>query len=190
MKSTDPHQRKKDRKMMKRKLFYLFEKLQIKKSERIAITSLMVLTIILSGLNAYPDWLFHQEQFDYSRSDSLFVSLSAQLQQEEEEIMLRYQPLDESDQNLASETQYRAERDTIPPDSTDQGKNTETDSLININTATAEKLQELPGIGPAYSTRIVEWRNENGQFTSKDQLIEIKGIGEKRLATIKPLIRL
>jgi competence ComEA-like helix-hairpin-helix protein len=62
--------------------------------------------------------------------------------------------------------------------------------LININTASAEKLQELPGIGPAYSTRIVEWRNKNGHFVSKNQLLEIKGIGEKRLEAIVPLITL
>ena len=62
--------------------------------------------------------------------------------------------------------------------------------MININTATREQLQILPGIGPAYSGRIIEWREENGTFTTKDQLLEIKGIGEKRLEKIKPLITL
>lgn len=83
-----------------------------------------------------------------------------------------------------------ASLDTVNPDSSKKGTNDDVNTLVNINTATAEKLQELPGIGPVYSARIVEWREENGKFTSKEQLIEIKGIGEKRLATIKPLIRL
>ena len=65
-----------------------------------------------------------------------------------------------------------------------------TSTLININTATAEELQQLPGIGPAYAGRILEWRVQNGRFTSIDQLIEIRGIGEKRLENIRPLVTL
>jgi|SRR5690625_417683 len=65
-----------------------------------------------------------------------------------------------------------------------------TTTLININTATAQELQQLPGIGPAYAGRILEWRVQNGRFTSIDQLIEIRGIGEKRLENIRPLVTL
>src|SRR5690625_3281195 len=65
-----------------------------------------------------------------------------------------------------------------------------TSTLSNINTATAEELQQLPGIGPAYAGRILEWRVQNGRFTSIDQLIEIRGIGEKRLENIRPLVTL
>lgn len=65
-----------------------------------------------------------------------------------------------------------------------------TAGLININTATAEELQQLPGIGPAYAGRILEWRAQNGRFTSIDQLIEISGIGEKRLENIRLLVTL
>ncbi|NBC64238.1 MAG: hypothetical protein GVY07_01075 [Bacteroidetes bacterium] len=77
------------------------------------------------------------------------------------------------------------------PDTTDsEEKQPETDKVININTANKELLQELPGVGPAYSERIINWREENGPYSSKDQLLEIKGIGDKRLARIKPLITL
>ena len=55
---------------------------------------------------------------------------------------------------------------------------------ININTATAQQLEALPGIGPTYAQRIVDYRNTNGPFTSPSQLLNISGIGEKRLAAI------
>ena len=55
---------------------------------------------------------------------------------------------------------------------------------ININTATAEQLQALPGIGTTYAQRIVDYRKANGPFTSPTQLLNVKGIGEARLTSI------
>lgn len=173
---------------MKRKLFYLIERLQIKRSERIAITILMVLTVIMTFTYGTTDLIFSKPEFDYSVSDSIFAAKSAQLTAERELILERYRPIE--DVELATTSLIVAKTDTMPPDSTEESTNVNSGSLINVNTATAERLQELPGIGPAYASRIVEWRNENGPFVSKDQLIEIKGIGEKRLNTIRPLIEL
>jgi len=50
---------------------------------------------------------------------------------------------------------------------------------ININTATAEQLTALNGIGQAYAARIVAYRQTHGKFTSVDQLKNIKGIGDR-----------
>jgi competence protein ComEA len=52
---------------------------------------------------------------------------------------------------------------------------------ININTATSEQLQEVPGIGPATAEKILQMRKSYGAFKSVDDLLSIKGIGKKRL---------
>ena len=55
---------------------------------------------------------------------------------------------------------------------------------LNINTATAQQLEALPGIGPTYAQRIIDYRDANGPFTAVSQLLNVSGIGEKRLAAI------
>ena len=61
---------------------------------------------------------------------------------------------------------------------------------LDLNTATAEELDLLPGIGPELAKRIVEYRQTNGKFVAKEQIMDVKGIGEKRYAEIEPLIRI
>lgn len=56
---------------------------------------------------------------------------------------------------------------------------------INLNQASAVDLQQLPGIGPALSERIVTYRNEHGPFKSIDQLTEVKGVGQAKFAKFK-----
>jgi competence protein ComEA len=62
---------------------------------------------------------------------------------------------------------------------------------VNINTASAETLQkELSGIGAAKAAAIVAYRNENGSFTSVDELIEVKGIGKALLDKNREMLAL
>lgn len=62
-------------------------------------------------------------------------------------------------------------------------------ALIDLNTADAAALEELPRIGPALAQRIVEWRTANGRFTSVEDLLGVSGIGEKLLAGIRDRVR-
>jgi len=58
----------------------------------------------------------------------------------------------------------------------------EQEGQININTASVEELDLLPGIGPAKAAAIVAWREENGPFRFPEELIRVSGIGEATLA--------
>jgi competence protein ComEA len=59
---------------------------------------------------------------------------------------------------------------------------------INLNTATAEQLEAIPGIGPTLAQRIVEYRRMHGKFQSVDDLLEVQGIGQKRLENMRPYV--
>jgi competence protein ComEA len=62
--------------------------------------------------------------------------------------------------------------------------------LVNLNTATEIDLDTLPRIGPAMATRIVAYREANGPFASIDDLLQIPGIGDKTLESLRPLLTL
>ena len=60
---------------------------------------------------------------------------------------------------------------------------------VDLNTATAEQLDTLPGVGPVTAAAIVEWRHANGRFANVDPLGEVDGIGPARLEKLRPLVR-
>ena len=70
-------------------------------------------------------------------------------------------------------------------ESTSEVENTE---LININTATLEELDSLPGIGPSIAQRIIDYRDENGPFNTIEDIQNVSGIGPATFDDIKDLI--
>lgn len=75
--------------------------------------------------------------------------------------------------------------DPAPGGTTDGGDG----GVIDLNTADEAQLDTLPRIGPALAQRIIDWREENGRFTSVEDLLAVPGIGDKMLESLRDLVR-
>lgn len=91
--------------------------------------------------------------------------------------------------NLAAAPRYDSE--AVVPSSSESvfaPSKAESHLLVNINTATEEELQKLPGIGPVTAGKIVEYRESYGRFVDVYELDEVNGIGEKTIEKLLPYI--
>ena len=61
-------------------------------------------------------------------------------------------------------------------------------SKVNINKASSSEIQKIPGIGPVLAQRVIDFRNKNGKFEIIDDLMDVKGIGSKKLEKIRAWI--
>lgn len=62
-------------------------------------------------------------------------------------------------------------------------------ALVDLNTATVEQLDGLPGVGPVLAQRILDWRTRNGRFSAVSELQEVAGIGQAKFADLEPRVR-
>jgi len=63
------------------------------------------------------------------------------------------------------------------------------DAPVDLNNATATELQTIPGIGKVTAARIVEWRKQHGPFRRAEDLMKVKGIGEKSFDKLRPYLK-
>lgn len=177
---------------MRRRIFFLLEKLKITPAERKAVSGLVIVLSVLAFGNMviFPPEPFAGEQ--YAELEKQFRERTARLAAKREKRMKRYFPGADGEVRLTA-VGDTADRDTTSADAadtTDQAAGNPQDELINVNAAGREQLMTLPGIGPAYSDRIINYRENHGKFNSVEELKKIKGIGEKRLEKLKPFVKL
>jgi competence protein ComEA len=67
-------------------------------------------------------------------------------------------------------------------------KSTVPTSPVNLNTATQAQLEALPGVGPKAAQRILDYRKQNGSFKKIEDLMNVKGFGEKTFLKLKPML--
>ena len=159
----------------KRAVFFWLEKLQISKKERISITIMFVVIVLLLVSN-----IFIKEQIvpppeNHNQLLAEFERRSAMVKSKTDEIEIKYNPssiTEKNDLEISKET-------TVV--------NTK---LISLNEATVDEFVNLPGIGITYAQRIIEYRETNGSFTSVEDLVKVRGIGDKTLEKLKPFIKL
>ena len=163
---------------MKRRLFFWLDQLHISRRERVAVKSLLLILLLISGIKPFIQPKLSYDPGEYERILTDFKQRSALLEQEREMTLARFRP-DSSHSGRLTQISAPSELKSMPPDSSRK---------VNINSAGSKELQSLPGIGPAYAKRIIQYRENHGPFKNIQELTRVKGIGAGRLKKLKPYI--
>ena len=123
-------------------------------------------------------------------ADTSLINLAKKI--EDEMVIIIYTKEEVKNSNIVDTVIKVVEKECVCPNIENDGcindkiENTiENNNLININTATLEILMTIPGIGESKAKSIIEYRNENGNFNSIEDLLNVNGIGEKLYEQIK-----
>ena len=115
-------------------------------------------------------------------ADTSKINLAYQL---EDGMKINIPSINDKNENTAITSEIGIENNS----EVDETKNKEaSNQKVNINTATKEELDTLPGIGESTAQKIINYRKENGKFSSIEEIKEVKGIGESKFENIKELI--
>ena len=91
---------------------------------------------------------------------------------------------------VSSSNEYYSYGENTNGSSNVNSKKDESNKKVNINTANKEELDTLPGIGEATAGKIIDYRNKNGKFKTKEEIKEVSGIGDSKYEQIKDLIEI
>ncbi|MBE2217167.1 MAG: helix-hairpin-helix domain-containing protein [Ignavibacteria bacterium] len=139
-----------------------------------------LLLSFLTGLAVkYSGWK-EAYQYDYSESDEGFESKIKSSFTD-----LKQQPLDSLQRQRAEELNKLADSIGMQIESGTTKEELPAGVIININTALAGDLTRLPGIGEVMAERIIDYRTKQGGFKSAEELMNVKGIGEKKFEKMK-----
>ena len=101
---------------------------------------------------------------------------------------IKYATVTQQTNTITTISAIKPENETTIRNTTKTNEQTQTEFPIDLNTATTVQLMKVPGIGEVFASRIVLFREENGRFNDLSELLQIKGIGKKRLEKWMPYL--
>ena len=134
-------------------------------SERKVVLFLVITFLLGWGIKLYKNVVSSPQKYDYTAADSEFAARS---------------------RLLVSGVSGSGAKDSSAVLGRPAARKRTPGKMVNINTATKEELIGLPGVGEATAEGIILYRDENGPFSSVEELQNVKGIGKKKLARLAP----
>ena len=153
------------------------------------VVLLIVLVLIIGASIKYGRYFFKDEKtlYDYSQSDNEFKKLTDAAKKKEFDAIkndtIKKDEAAEISEEMNKEQDSLESIEKEPKISKKELKLRE--KSINLNSAGLDELVSLPGIGTSTAEKIIEYRNEKGKFKSVQQIMNVKGIGEKKFQKIK-----